>query len=104
MESLAFKMFLNPGHEAEYKKRHDELWPEIESLLKEQGVVDYRIYLDNDTHILFATLTHDGRFNNDEIKASPAMKRWWDFMADIMQSHDNNEPVSVPLDCVFTLD
>ena len=37
MKHLAFKMYLNEGQKAEYKKRHDEIWPELKKLLKGAG-------------------------------------------------------------------
>ena len=55
-EKTAFRMFLNPGCVAEYKKRHDEIWPELSSLLTQAGVRDYSIYLDEEHHVLFAVL------------------------------------------------
>ena len=56
MEKYAFKMKLNPGCKDEYKKRHDEIWPELVTLLKKAGVSDYSIYLDEETNILFGVL------------------------------------------------
>ena len=43
---IAFKMQLFKGYEEEYKKRHDEIWPELQQLLKETGISDYSIFLD----------------------------------------------------------
>ena len=40
MEKIAFKMRLNPGQKEEYKRRHDEIWPELIALLKEAGISD----------------------------------------------------------------
>ena len=54
MPRLAFKMQLLPGAAAEYKKRHDELWPELAAELKAAGVSDYSIFLDEETLTLFA--------------------------------------------------
>ena len=45
MEKIAFVMQLKPGFEQEYKKRHDELWPELASALTEAGISDYSIFL-----------------------------------------------------------
>jgi L-rhamnose mutarotase len=50
MKRHAFKMKLKPGIAAEYKKRHDEIWPE----LRAAGVSDYSIFFDEATNILFA--------------------------------------------------
>ncbi len=104
MVTSCFKMFLNPGQLDEYTRRHDALWPELSALLKGQGIVDYRIYFDADTDQLIALLSHDGRLSDADLKAAPIMQHWWKYMAELMQTHANNEPISVPLTCVFTLD
>ncbi|TIV48253.1 MAG: L-rhamnose mutarotase, partial [Mesorhizobium sp.] len=56
MEKYAFRMKLNPGMRAEYKRRHDEIWPELVVLLREAGISDYSIHLDEETNILFGVL------------------------------------------------
>jgi L-rhamnose mutarotase len=56
MKRVAFKMQLHQGHVAEYKKRHDEIWEDLILLLKSIGIEDYSIFLDEETHILFALL------------------------------------------------
>jgi L-rhamnose mutarotase len=52
MQRHAFKMKLKPGVAAEYKKRHDEIWPELAAELRAAGVSDYSIFLDEETLIL----------------------------------------------------
>ena len=54
MQRLAFKMHLNEGQKEEYKRRHDALWPELYQLLKNAGVSEYSIFLDEETNTLFA--------------------------------------------------
>ena len=44
MARVGFSMQLKPGNEVEYKKRHDEIWPELHDLLKEAGIRNYSIY------------------------------------------------------------
>lgn len=101
MEKYAFKMRLDPGMREEYKKRHDEIWPELVTLLKEAGVSDYSIYLDEETNILFAVLWRTEDHGMDDLPTHPVMKKWWAHMADIMETHPDNEPVAVPLTPVF---
>jgi len=101
MEKYAFKMHLNPGAEAEYKRRHDAIWPELVVLLKDAGVSDYSIHLDPETHILFGVLWRAEGHGMDDLPNSPVMQKWWAHMADIMQSHPSNEPVATPLVPVF---
>ncbi len=101
MEKYAFKMHLNSGGEAEYRKRHDEIWPEMVDLLKQAGVSDYSIFLDADTNTLFAVLWRADDHGMDALPDHPVMQRWWAHMADIMQTHPNNEPVAGPLTPLF---
>jgi L-rhamnose mutarotase len=104
MEKYAFKMFLNPGMRAEYKKRHDEIWPELVTLLKEAGVSDYSIHLDEETDTLFGVLWRKDDHTMDALPAHPVMQRWWAYMADIMRTNDRHEPIAIALTTVFHMD
>lgn len=101
MEKIAFKMQLKPGCEVEYKKRHDEIWPELRTLLTNAGIRDYSIHLDTQTNCLFAVLWRNSNHQMDELPGQPLMQRWWDHMADIMDTGLNNEPTVTPLKTVF---
>lgn len=101
MQKYAFKMRLNDGCEAEYRKRHDEIWPELVALLREAGVSDYSIHLDRDTNTLFGVLWRTDDHRMDDLPAHPVMQRWWAHMADIMATNDRNEPLATPLEPVF---
>lgn len=103
MERVAFKMQLNKGCEAEYKKRHDELWPELQELLKTKGIQEYSIFLDETTNSLFGILKIENPVNLNELPAHPVMQKWWAYMGDIMDSNSDNSPVSIPLKEVFYL-
>ena len=103
MERVAFKMKLFKGWEEEYKKRHDALWPELETLLKETGVEEYSIFLDEETNILFGVLKIEKKIKLDELPNHPVMKKWWAYMKDIMESNPDSSPVSIPLKEVFYL-
>jgi L-rhamnose mutarotase len=102
-ERYAFKMKLNPGMEAEYRKRHDEIWPELVTLLQEAGISDYTIHLDPETNILFGVLSRPRDHRMADLPNHPVMKRWWAHMADIMQSNPDNSPVAIDLAPVFHL-
>jgi L-rhamnose mutarotase len=101
MEKYAFRMHLNPGQEAEYRRRHDEIWPELEALLREAGVSDYSIHLDRETGTLFGVLWRRDDHGMGALRHDPVMKRWWAHMADIMETKADNEPVAVPLETMF---
>ncbi|MBR7651681.1 L-rhamnose mutarotase [Brucella oryzae] len=100
-ERYAFRMKLNPGMEAEYRRRHDEIWPELVDLLHAAGVSDYAIYLDEETNSLFGVLTRSAGHGMAVLPDHPVMKKWWAHMADIMATNPDNSPVSVDLKPVF---
>lgn len=103
MPKIASKMKLHKGFVDEYKRRHNPIWPELSSLLKDFGIRDYAIFFDEQTDILFAVLTVDDTLPLEELKHEQVMKKWWDYMQDIMETNDDNSPVSYPLQEVFYL-
>jgi L-rhamnose mutarotase len=103
MHRVGFKMKLFNGCEGEYKKRHDAIWPELKTLLKETGVEDYSIFLDKETNILFGVLKIKNPLKLDELPTHPVMKKWWAYMKDVMESNPDMSPVSIPLKEVFYL-
>ncbi len=100
----AFKMKLKAGCEEEYKKRHDEIWPELAQFLAESGISDYSIFLDEETHTLFAVQKLSDTFDASQIPKHPIVKKWWAYMADLMETYPDNEPVTSPLIEVFHMD
>lgn len=100
---VAFKMKLKAGCSEEYKKRHDRIWPELSILLKQNGVSDYSIFLDEETNILFAVQQLSGAGSQD-LGQEEIVQKWWAFMADIMETNPDLSPVSVPLKNVFHLE
>jgi L-rhamnose mutarotase len=103
MQRHAFKMRLNPGCEAEYRKRHDAIWPELASLLRQAGVSNYSIHLDAETSVLFAYLERRDDNSMDALANDPVMRRWWDHMKDIMRANPDSSPVATPLAEMFHL-
>jgi len=101
MEAIAFKMFLLPGNAAEYRRRHDQIWPELLELLREAGVSDYSIFLDEETHTLFAVLRRTPGHKMNTLPQSELMQRWWRHMADIMQTNGDGSPRQQPLESMF---
>ena len=103
MHRIAFKMKLFKGKEDEYKKRHDEIWPELKSLLKTTRIEDYSIFLDEETNILFGVLKIEDPMKLEELPNHPIMKRWWSYMKDIMETNEDGSPLSVRMSEVFYL-
>ncbi len=103
MKRVAFKMKLHAGMEAEYQKRHDEIWPELVSLLKNTGISEYSIFLDPETNSLFGFLKIAEPLQLDELPKEAIMQKWWAYMGDIMATNDDNSPLSIPMKEVFYL-
>lgn len=103
MERKAFKMYLKPGFEKEYEKRHNEIWPELKQLIQESGVYDYSIFWDKETNILFALQKVKSGAGSQDLGNNPIVQKWWAYMADIMQTNPDNSPVSLELNEVFYL-
>jgi len=104
MEQIAFLMRLKPGNEREYRKRHDEIWPELQAALTEAGIRDYSIFLDEVSLTLFAVLRLTPENTRGKLPSLPIMRRWWAFMADLMEVDQTNKPVERALTPVFHMD
>jgi L-rhamnose mutarotase len=103
MQRIAFTMRLFSGNEAEYKKRHDEIWPELRSLLKGTGINDYSIFLDESTNVLFAYFVIADKLKLEELPNEPIMQKWWAYMKDIMETNEDNSPKKISLQEIFYL-
>jgi L-rhamnose mutarotase len=103
MNRVAFKMRLLKGNEDEYQKRHDAVWPELKQLLKATGISEYSIYLDQETGFLFGVLCVEDKLRMEALPHHPVMKKWWDYMKDIMETNPDHSPLSIPLKEVFYL-
>jgi L-rhamnose mutarotase len=104
MKRLAFKMHLNEGQKEEYKKRHDEIWPELKQLLKDAGVSEYSIFLDEETNTLFAFQKVNSEGGSQDLGQTEIVKKWWAFMADVMKANPDNSPVMSELEEVFYME
>lgn len=104
MTRKGFKMFLYPGMEQEYARRHNELWPEMREMIHQYGGHNYSIYLDRETYVLYGYLEVEDEELWAKSADTPINRKWWDFMADIMETNEDNSPVCVDLTPVFHLD
>jgi L-rhamnose mutarotase len=101
MKRFGFKMKLKPGFKEEYRKRHDKIWPELKKLIKETGISDYSIFLDEETNILFGCQKQEGDKSSQDMGLNPVVQKWWVYMADIMETNPDNSPVTISLEEVF---
>ncbi len=97
-------MKLNPGCREEYRKRHNEIWPELKQLLSESGVSEYSIFFDEETDTLFAFQKVSGEGGSQDLGSLPIVQRWWNYMADIMETNPDDSPVTISLEELFYMD
>lgn len=96
-------MQVHPDKHAEYKKRHDEIFPDLVKELKSHGAHNYSIFLDSKRNLLFAYVEIESEERWDAVAKTAACQKWWAFMKDIMPSNSDNSPISEPLTEVFYL-
>ncbi|HVX71720.1 MAG: L-rhamnose mutarotase [Devosia sp.] len=98
----AFVLKVKPGMAAEYKRRHDKLWPEMREALLAQGIVYYEIYFHEDSGLLFAHVIRSAPADPGAPEPE-AVTRWRAYMKDIMELEGDTAYRRV-LDRVFLLD
>lgn len=104
MVRKAFKMKLYKGMEEEYEKRHNALWQEMKEMIHEYGGSNYSIFLDRETLTLFGYIELESEEKWAKSADTAICRKWWDHMADIMETNPDRSPVSFDLDAVFHLD
>ena len=104
IKRFGFKMKMLPGFKEEYRKRHNEISTELVKLLKSEGIGNYSIFLDEDTNTLFAYQEQSGESSSQDLGNKDIVRKWWKYMADIMETNPDNSPVSTPLEEVFYME
>ena len=100
----AHVMSVEKGREAEYLKRHNPVWPEMEVTLKAHGVHNYSIFLHPETNQLFAYVEIESEERWSAIAETEICMKWWARMKDIMPGNPDNSPVALDLAEVFHMD
>src|SRR5690606_1563621 len=101
MKRVAFKMKLKPGCVDIYKQRHAAIWPSLKAVLKDYGICHYSIFLDEETHTLFAVQEVLATRSSQDLGSNEIVQKWWAYMADMMETNADNSPVSIALEEMF---
>lgn len=104
MKRKAFKMYLKEGCEEEYVKRYNALWPDLKDLFKEKGIVDFSIYWDKESNCLYAYQIRSKSMDENSLNDSMIMRRWWEYISDIIETDSKNQPIVLPLEEMFHID
>jgi len=99
----AFRMSVHPDRHAEYTRRHNPIWRDLEQALIEHGVRSYSIFLDPATSDLFAYAEIESEERWAGIASTDVCQRWWHSMRELMPSNADASPVSRDLREVFHL-
>ncbi|WP_372518341.1 L-rhamnose mutarotase [Winogradskyella sp.] len=99
----AFKMKVYPDMVDAYIKRHNPIWKELEETLKSHGISNYSLFLDEETNFLFGYVELESEVKWNEIANTDVCKRWWEYMSELMETNEDNSPVSKELKQVFYL-
>jgi len=100
----AFKMSVNADEQAEYARRHNPIWRELEETLLAHGVRTYSIYLDPATSELFAYAELESEERWAAVASTDVCRRWWRHMRELMPSNPDDSPVSTELREVFHIE
>lgn len=97
-------MSVHAGCEAEYVRRHQPIWPELEEALLAHGVKTYSIFLHSETRQLFAYVEFADETQWQAIAQTDVCRRWWTHLRDLMPSNPDQSPVSLPLAEIFHIE
>jgi L-rhamnose mutarotase len=101
LETVGFVLRVREGKEAEYLRRHDDIWPEMARALLDSGILHYEIWLHAPTRMLFAhQIRRRGQAATPEGEA--VMARWRAHMADVLEM-DGDRPFRDVLSRQFRL-
>ncbi|MDB5080394.1 MAG: putative rhamnose mutarotase RhaM [Chloroflexi bacterium] len=98
MQRIAFLMKLKPGNEAEYLRRHAEIWPEMAATLKQAGIRNYNIFR-NDLQLFAYLEVEDFKYMTEYLAQDPTAARWEESMKDLIEREvepEHNFPALLP--------
>ena len=91
----SFRMTLKEGKLEEYKKKHDEVWPEITEALTDAGVTNYSIYYDKDDNALIEYLELKDNNTFDQIEELEILKKWNIYMKDLIETKSAEDATAI---------
>ena len=105
MEKYAWKAKIKKGMEAEYVKRHNEIWQELVEVLKSAGICNYTIWRNGDELFGYYECEKGEEFACRTQAESPVVDRWNEYKKDVMEMELDPETGAQPkLVKVFELD
>ncbi len=105
MERYAWKAKVLDGKLEEYKKRHDEIWPELVEVLKNAGISNYTIWQVGNELFGYYECAKGVDYAAKVQADSPVVDRWNEYMKDVMVMEMDPVTGAQPLmNCVFFME
>ena len=84
MEKYAWRGKIVPGMQEEYKKRHDNIWPEMKEVLANAGIVNYSIWMHGVELFGYYECEKGVEYAAKVQAESDVVKKWDEYMKDIL--------------------
>ena len=97
MEKYAWTGKIVPGAQEEYKKRHDEIWPEMKEVLEKAGIVNYSIWMTGETLFGYYECEYGVEYAGKMQAESEIVKKWDAYMKDILIMEKDPDTGAQPL-------
>jgi L-rhamnose mutarotase len=104
MERICFSFEIYPGTEDEYKKRHDEIWPELVQALKDSGQSNYTLFRRGTTVIGYVECEPDADTALNQVAATDVNARWSESLQEVIKSARTPDGAFERYDEVWHLD
>lgn len=104
MERVCFRFEIYPGQEAEYKRRHDEIWPELVEAIKDSGFANYSIFRRGLEIVAYVECEPDVATAFAKLSAYEANERWSEWFQDVIVALTDENGNLFTIDEVWHLD
>ena len=97
----AFTLRLKPGSFDEYKRYHDNVWPELVQEIEKCGIAQITTFENDHQLFLFSEIYHQKAW--DRLWSSKIHDKWAELMRPLMQFKDDGKLDAGPLRQIFHL-
>ena len=85
MERACFTFEIYPGAEDEYQRRHDEIWPEMVTMLKDSGISNYTLFRRGTQIYAYAECEPDAETAFARAGETEVNRRWATWFEDVIK-------------------
>lgn len=104
MERVCFTFELYEGAEDEYKRRHDEIWPDLVADIKAAGFSNYSLFRRGSQIVAYAEVSPDLETAMGALASSEANGRWAAWFEDLIVNLTDSQGRLMSMQEVWHLD